>query len=61
MVGHVQDQVLAHDGQTDEAEICTGSLMCLPTDIDAGKTRTTISNMIGQWMCSGRDGYQGYG
>jgi hypothetical protein len=27
MIGHIQDQVLAHDGQADEAEI-TSCLVC---------------------------------
>lgn len=38
MIGHIQDQVLAHDGQTDEAEISTGVNPRWSADIDAGKT-----------------------
>jgi hypothetical protein len=43
MVGSVQDQVLAHDGQANEAKISTGFRLRRSTDIDAGETRTTVS------------------
>jgi len=43
MVSSVQDQVLAHDGQANEAKISTGFRLRRSTDIDAGETRTTVS------------------
>ena len=43
MVGSVQDQVLAHDGQTNEAKISSGFGLRRSTDIDAGETRTMVS------------------
>ena len=43
MVSSVQDQVLAHDSQADEAKISTGFRLRRSTDIDAGETRTTVS------------------
>lgn len=46
MVGSVQNQVLAHDGQTDEAEISTGNMMHRSADIDAGETGAIVSDII---------------
>jgi hypothetical protein len=43
VVRSVQDEVLAHDGQTNEAKISTGFRLRRSTDIDAGETRTTVS------------------
>jgi len=43
MIGNVHDQVLAHNGQTDEAEITTGSDPRGSADIDAGQTCATVS------------------
>jgi hypothetical protein len=43
MIGNVQDQVLTHDGQTDEAEIRTGVDPRWSADIDAGKTGAAVS------------------
>ena len=43
MVGSVQDQVLAHNGQTNEAKISTGFGLRRSADIDAGETRTMVS------------------
>lgn len=43
MVGDIHDQVLAHDGQTNEAEITTGSDSRRSADIDAGETGATVS------------------
>ena len=43
VVGRVQDQILAHDGQTNEAEISTGRRTRRPADIDAGETRAIVS------------------
>jgi hypothetical protein len=43
MVSSVKDQVLAHDGQANEAKISTGFRLRRSTDIDAGETRTTVS------------------
>ena len=46
MVGSVHDQVLAHDGQTNEAEITTWNNSRRSTDIDAGETGATVSRSI---------------
>lgn len=43
MVSSVQDQVLAHNGETNEAEISTGFRLRRSADIDAGETRTMVS------------------
>lgn len=43
MIGNIQEQVLTHDGQTDEAEITTGSNPRWSADIDAGQTGATVS------------------
>jgi hypothetical protein len=43
MIGNVQDQVLTHDGQTDEAEIRTGVDPRWSADIHAGKTGAAVS------------------
>lgn len=44
MIGNIQEKVLAHDGQTDEAEITTGSDPRKSADIDAGQTGATVSS-----------------
>lgn len=46
MVSSVENQVLAHNGQTDEAEISTRSRMRRSADIDAGETGTKVSDRI---------------
>jgi hypothetical protein len=46
VVGGVKDQVLAHDSQTDEAEITTRDTLRRSADIDAGQTGAEVSNMI---------------
>lgn len=43
MVGSIQDQVLAHDGQTNQAKITTGFEMRGWADIDAGQSRSKVS------------------
>lgn len=43
MIGDVQDQVLAHDGQTNEAKITTRDISRSSADIDAGKSRAVVS------------------
>lgn len=43
MVGDVQDQVLAHDGQADETEVTTGDDPRRSADINAGQTGATVS------------------
>lgn len=42
MVGSVKNQVLAHNGKTNEAEISSGGLRSL-ADIDASKTCAEVS------------------
>ena len=46
MVGSIQDQVLAHDGQTNEAKVTTGDKSPRSADIDAGETGATVSPWI---------------
>lgn len=46
VVRNVHDQVLAHNGQTDEAEISTGSDPRRSADIDAGKTGAIVSSWL---------------
>lgn len=43
MVGGIQDQVLAHDGQTDEAEITPMNDARRSTSIFAGRRRASVS------------------
>lgn len=43
VVGDVHDQILAHNGQTDEAKVTTGSDPRGSADIDAGQTCATVS------------------
>lgn len=52
MISSVEDQVLAHNGQTDEAEISTGNNVRRCADIDAGETGTIVSD---QFHLSGLD------
>lgn len=44
MVSNIHDQVLAHDGQTNEAHICTGGHPRRSADIDAGETGAAVSS-----------------
>lgn len=46
VIGSVEDQVLAHNGQTDEAEISTRSRVRRCADINAGETGTTVSDKV---------------
>lgn len=46
VVSSVKDQVLAHDGQTDEAEISTRSRVRRSADINAGETGTIVSDRV---------------
>lgn len=46
MVCRVHDQVLAHDGQTNEAKVTTGTSVRRSADIDAGKTGAIVSQPI---------------
>lgn len=48
MVCSIHDQVLAHDSQTDEAEVTTGIRPRRSADIDAGQTGATVSQSIYQ-------------
>lgn len=43
VISSVEDQVLAHDGQTDETEIGTGKRTRRSADIDAGETGAEVS------------------
>ena len=42
IIGSIEDQVLSHDSQADEAEIAAGNTRIL-ADIDAGKTCAKVS------------------
>lgn len=46
VISNVEDQVLAHNGQTDEAEISTRSRMRRSADINAGETGTIVSDRV---------------
>lgn len=48
MVGSIEDEVLAHDGQTDEAKISTSDEARRLADIDAGKTSAIVSEDLYQ-------------
>lgn len=52
VVGNVHDQVLAHDGQTDETEISTRNEVRRGADIDAGETGAIVSNqcLVNSWV-----------
>ena len=43
VIGHVQDEVLAHDGQADEANVGTGSESRRLANIDAGESGSVVS------------------
>ena len=43
MIGNVQEKILTHNGQTDEAEIATGRDARRSADINAGQTGATVS------------------
>lgn len=43
MIGNIQEQVLTHDGQADEAEITSRSDARRSADIDADQTGATVS------------------
>ena len=49
MVRSVQNKILAHDGQTDEAKVTTGICPRMSADVDAGKTGATVSPLIYQY------------
>lgn len=46
VISRVEDQVLAHDGQTDKTEISTGNRAHRSADIDAGETGTNVSDSV---------------
>ena len=46
VIGHIQDQILAHNGQTYEAEVTTGDDPRGSADIDAGQTGATVSPLV---------------
>lgn len=58
MIGDVQDQVLTHNSQANQAEITTGNDPRGSADIDAGQTGATVSPWIQstQVMIGERDG-----
>ena len=43
VIGNIQEQVLTHDGQTDEAKITTRRDPRRSADIDAGQTGAAVS------------------
>jgi hypothetical protein len=43
MISDIQNEVLAHDGQTDEAKITTRGSIPRGIDIDAGETGAEVS------------------
>jgi hypothetical protein len=46
MISRIQNEVLTHDGQTDEAEITTRDRLRRSADIDAGETGAEVSQII---------------
>lgn len=52
VVCRVHDEVLAHDGQADEAEITTGSRCSRSADIDAGEAATEVSMVVLSQRCA---------
>ena len=46
VIGNIEDQILAHDGQTDKAEVSTRDGARRGADIDAGKTSAFVSNRV---------------
>lgn len=48
VVSNVENQVLAHDGQTDETEVSTGFRLRRKTGSNAGQARTVVSPTFGQ-------------
>lgn len=46
VISTVEDQVLAHDGQTDQTEISTGGRMRRSADIDAGEAGAEVSAKV---------------
>ena len=46
MVGDIQDQILAHHGQTNEAKIRTGYRPRRSADIEAGETGAVVSTNL---------------
>jgi hypothetical protein len=52
MVSSVQDEILAHNGQTNKAKISTGFRLRRSTDIDAGETRTMVSITFSSIRCA---------
>ena len=56
LVGGVKDQVLAHDGQTDQTEISTGQRTRWSADIDAGETGAFVSCQSSNVNKTGRKG-----
>ena len=56
MIGNVEEQVLTHNGQTNEAKISTGSDPRRSADIDAGQTGATVSpEFSSTWFGIGRE------
>ena len=56
LVGGVKDQILAHDGQTDQTEISTGQRTRWSADIDAGETSAFVSCQFSNVNKTGRKG-----
>lgn len=46
VVCHIHDEILAHDGQADEAKISTGFDSRRSADINAGETGAIVSSLI---------------
>lgn len=46
VICHIHDQILAHDGQADEAEISTRFGLRRSADINAGETGAIVSSLV---------------
>ena len=51
VISGVEDQILTHDGQTDETKVSTGNCLRSQTSSDAGQARTTLAEDPVNWMC----------
>ena len=60
VVGNVQDQILTHDSQTNEAEVSTGKHGRRSADIDAGQTGATVSPTVPSDRFRGRTECDGW-
>lgn len=49
VVGSIEDQVLTHDGQTDETKVSTGLRLRGKASSNAGQARSKLAQRSSQW------------